>query len=257
MLVAASSGPSTVYVVPLAAVLFGFAIACLVFSAIIGFGVLRLSPELRWPFRSPQVAAAFVAALGAIPVGIGLHSVMGNWALVVGAAMIIGAAIWGVQSEIQARNEKNNLPMVIPKVPQSLSPQPEVEPPAASPEQSQTSTRMDSKGRIILGPSNTPEYLTGFFRNELAIHAERRTKDFIGKWMRVSGNVEDISEGYPKGTVRVTTHRSGIVSIIFLRFDAEWHDRVMLLQRNQTITVLGSIRSIESYYLHLEHCELE
>src|SRR5271166_5650549 len=77
------------------------------------------------------------------------------------------------------RDAKTTAIMAIPAAPTS---------PAARPEVRET----ENEERIFVGHGINPEYLLGFFQQHTAAQAQNATKDYVGKWMKVSGQVEDV-----------------------------------------------------------------
>jgi len=114
-----------------------------------------------------------------------------------------------------------------------------------------------SDGRILVDAS--PEYLVGLFKEHTSIQAEKLVEAFIGKWIRLSGPVGNVSaRGEDKATVTFesNTLESAVVLMVFNgKQVVENHLRV--LRKGDPITVIGQIRSVSSLFLDLENCELE
>lgn len=160
---------------------------------------------------------------------------------------LIGASLYAINlwiehSRKEIESERHTTSAALP----ATTPSPPT-PPGAKP---------DDQGRIF--SDDDPDYLTSFFRDELLVHAQRRTVDYLGKWKRVSGFVSDISENLDKSTeVKLAADEQKEVRAYFLYFDAHWHDRVMLLRRDQRVTIVGSIGRIMDRFIFFEKCELE
>lgn len=116
-------------------------------------------------------------------------------------------------------------------------------------------------GRTIVDV--TPEYLTGLFDDHTDIQAERLIEAFIGKWMRVSGpvgNVSSITEG--KAVVRFPNSSSGdpygfLNVTMYFNDESVIDNRLRILQKGDRIQVVGQIRRVSSAWVELEDCELE
>jgi hypothetical protein len=108
--------------------------------------------------------------------------------------------------------------------------------------------------------SLTPEDLVGAFTGRTTPQGQDLCADYIGKWMEVSGPIQDIynydgfltSMFYPSRTVAMVALRPSI----FLVFRRRWIRRLSALHPGENITVFGRVRSIESYVLRLDRCEL-
>ena len=102
----------------------------------------------------------------------------------------------------------------------------------------------------------TPEYLMSFFAEHTSIQALRLIEPYIGKWMRVSG---------PLGNVSNTQHFAHVVferrphsfKVIYMLFrQPDRSDRLSVLRRGTQLTVLGQIKEVTQLTLHLDNCEL-
>lgn len=116
-----------------------------------------------------------------------------------------------------------------------------------------------SDGRILVDV--TPEYLTGLFRGHTTIQAERLFDAFVGKWMRVSGRVLDVTSEHGGSAARahlVYAEEPDSLSV-FLSFNdmSIIDDQVRVLKKGDWVTGIGQINSANPSYLSLENCELE
>ena len=110
-------------------------------------------------------------------------------------------------------------------------------------------------GRVFI--TATPERLTGFYRDHLAIQARTLIKPYLGKWMTVSGPLENVDPHWTGGGASVTlAYRPGVGSIFMNFTDEELVDRLSTMERGQEITVIGRIETIEEHFLTLNDCEL-
>lgn len=112
-------------------------------------------------------------------------------------------------------------------------------------------THKEDDGRIFV--ERTPEQLSGIYENRLAIEADRIFDRYRGKWLRVSGLVDNIQSVLPKKTM--VTFQNPYVAMFFE--DKKQVDRVSVLQEDQSVTVIGKIVEAGRTRLMLDECELE
>ena len=97
----------------------------------------------------------------------------------------------------------------------------------------------------------TPEYLKGLTNHEMmAVERERIVKPFIGKYMKLTVDVDDVHVRDHGGTIWVNG-----TEFRFL-FGKKWKDRLEVLTRGQTITVTGKIDAISPRGLEFSDCDL-
>jgi hypothetical protein len=91
----------------------------------------------------------------------------------------------------------------------------------------------------------TPEYLVRFFEEYTDIQAKTRVADFIGKWVKVSGPLGNVSALPPSPTMsaQVTFADSSPARMFFRK--KKWVDRLSILSHGDNITVLGRITYVE------------
>jgi hypothetical protein len=121
----------------------------------------------------------------------------------------------------------------------------------------------DTKERIFVGEGITPEYLLSFFQQHTSVQAKNATKDYVGKWMKVSGQVGNVLSTY-QDFAQVTFERQKSSPVewvdyitVYMYFRGSWKDRAIILKRGDTITTIGQIREIEAVDLHLDNCEFD
>jgi hypothetical protein len=105
-----------------------------------------------------------------------------------------------------------------------------------------------------------PEYLTGFYREHLAIQADSLMEPFVGKSMRVSGRVEDVARRETFASLHLDrdspAEEPAGVHLYF--YDDKYIDeRVRTLTKGQQVTVVGKIEKANSWGVDLGHCEFE
>jgi hypothetical protein len=115
-------------------------------------------------------------------------------------------------------------------------------------------------GRTFVGSSITPEYLVGLFEGHTSIQARKFIEPFIGKWMRLSGELEEVSGSRPNFAILQFSGRGlrGGGAGVFMFFQTEeWVSRLAILRRGDRLTVVGKIENVISIRVELESCELE
>lgn len=92
-----------------------------------------------------------------------------------------------------------------------------------------------------------------------AAQANKLLVIYIGKWMRITGVVEDVEEEDKRLVVGIWTDLEEVKSLSTVYFcEKRWIERAMLLRRRDQITVQGQIKHINStgWAVILEKCEL-
>jgi hypothetical protein len=111
-----------------------------------------------------------------------------------------------------------------------------------------------SDGRTLVDV--TPEYLMGLYDGHTSIQAAKLVEAFIGKWLRVSGPLEDVTAN---GMVFFESGAFGSTTALEMRFN----DRIAIendlriLRKGDQITVIEQIERVSSTSVQLENCELE
>jgi hypothetical protein len=108
--------------------------------------------------------------------------------------------------------------------------------------------------RIIVNVS--PEYLLNFFKEHTSIQAQKLVSAYVGKWMRLSGQVQDITSTYPDRIAVSFNPHPYVLHVVFMFFDEIWKDRLAILRRGDQITVVGQINDAGPNTVNLFHCEL-
>jgi hypothetical protein len=92
-----------------------------------------------------------------------------------------------------------------------------------------------------------------------SFQADAIMKDYVGKWMRVSGEVRNVDEDKRDKTMTVLLRLSGDPGSprIQLIFDAPtWRDRIVVYQKGVQMSAVGKIRSFSGLSMDLTDCEL-
>jgi len=167
------------------------------------------------------------------------------------AACLLVAAILNL---LAAKTRNSNLHNIMP-IPASV--------PASSPNPAPILASMPAapvEERTFLGASVTPEYLLGLFKDHTYIQAKKLIIPFIGKWMRISGNLEEVISSTPK-FAQVTFSGRGLSSElarVYMYFRTEESiDRLTLLRRGDSLTIVGRIQDLNGVQVDLENCEIE
>jgi hypothetical protein len=115
-------------------------------------------------------------------------------------------------------------------------------------------------GRNFVGASITPEYLVGLFKEHTSIQARKLIEPFTGKWMRVSGQVNEVISS-SSDLAQVTFSGRGLTSDlagIYMYFRTKDSiERLTILRRGDSLTIVGKIRDVSAVQIDLDTCELE
>lgn len=110
-------------------------------------------------------------------------------------------------------------------------------------------------GRLFLPDDITPQYLCGLYRDHTAVQADRLASPYQGKWMKVSGSVDDIRAEYDAFVITIWIVRGELIANV--RFDKRrWADRVSMLKQGSEIKVTGKLQTIGQHAVFLIKCEL-
>jgi hypothetical protein len=116
------------------------------------------------------------------------------------------------------------------------------------------------EGRIFVGPSITPEYLLGLFEGHTSIQARKLIEPFIGKWLKISGNLDEVMSPSPNIAQVTFSDRGfqGKLASVYMYFRTKaLIDRLATMRRGDSVVVIGEIRNVNSSHVELEDCELE
>jgi hypothetical protein len=122
---------------------------------------------------------------------------------------------------------------------------------------------IEKRERTYVPPGVTPERLFSFYRDNTSIQANEITKQYIGQWMKVDGNLNDVNSSN-KNFAGVTFQRDDIplqertwmyYTTINMYF-RERIDRLKGLKPGDKLTVIGEITEIHNVLLSLDNCEL-
>ena len=109
----------------------------------------------------------------------------------------------------------------------------------------------------------TPESLAAFHRDHMSMQADKLTAPVIGKWMKHSGRLSDVSSYHgdlANGFAQVTFELPPVpdrIQVYMLFRDGEVvEQRLAVLKKGDPVTVLGQIQWAHAYEMQLDNCEL-
>jgi hypothetical protein len=125
----------------------------------------------------------------------------------------------------------------------------------------------DLQERIFVGESITAEYLMGLFSipGRTSFQARTDANAFMGKWMKVSGVMRDVSMSDPtQKFAQMVFKRDENIKIddplyfatLYMMFRNGWIQRALILRPGDKITVIGQIERVDAVSLQLTNCEL-
>ncbi|MGO9649191.1 MAG: hypothetical protein ACLPOO_14180 [Terriglobales bacterium] len=108
--------------------------------------------------------------------------------------------------------------------------------------------------RVMIPAGATPSQIMSPFLDgrHTNLEATRATGRYVGKWMRFSGNVADVSERQLAFTDATGEHRVRV----FADFDGSWTAHLEVIPMGQGITVIGRVSMVSGLYMSLDQCEI-
>ena len=182
---------------------------------------------------------------------------------IVGMLVVVFYSAWwlrGWRDRRQAATSRSTRPADPAKAPiTQFTPAPIVEAPVLLPSPAPIAepepSSVDEFGRIFVGSNVTPAYLVGLLKQGTVIRAVKQTESYIGKWMKLSGILDDVLPA--GGQVMVTFKTNLSLHDVIMYFNVTWIDRLSILSKGDKITVLGKIDKINVISVYLENCELK
>jgi hypothetical protein len=195
------------------------------------------------------VGALFILAAIGITIWKAVESQPIPWTLFT-VAVLVAIILFVVAIVLLTKTHKAS---VRGKEPESSAPEPVIVPTIADSAQD-VKPPFESSSRLIVDV--TPEYLMELFREHTSIQGQRLIEPYIGKWMRVSGLLGDVSNNEYFSQV-VFEHRPRTFTALYMYFrQPDRSDRLSVLPRKTKLTVLGQIERVTSMEVHLDNCEL-
>jgi hypothetical protein len=103
----------------------------------------------------------------------------------------------------------------------------------------------------------SPDELAAFFEGHTEIQGKTLTQPYIGKWMRFSGIVKEVSSYGQSVEVSISPLTASKGGGVYAEFrEQKQIDMLRVLKRESKITVLGQISYINSKIVGLTDCEL-
>lgn len=126
-----------------------------------------------------------------------------------------------------------------------------VPPPAPSPQSKQVdkTAQQQSANKIII--DTTPDFLMNLYVGKMQSEGDRLTAPFIGKWIKITETVADVSKGSVFAFIK---DPDGAFRTINMAFDPSEADNLDILSRDQKITVLCQIFDASDTHIRLNHC---
>jgi hypothetical protein len=122
----------------------------------------------------------------------------------------------------------------------------------------QASTQLPD-GKIIVGFG--PKYLFDLVKHHTSVQASKLVEIYIGKWMRFSGDVGNVTlrrEGmHVIVKVEDETGKKMDLTLLLLDFEKNWSERLEILGVGDRISGLGQINTVDSMSIYLGKCELD
>jgi hypothetical protein len=126
----------------------------------------------------------------------------------------------------------------------------------------ESSARDKSEDRVFVDV--TPAQLVSHFGQYTSIQAAKLTEAYVGKWMRLSGQLGDVLGDPGSPHLQVTFQKKGFPGdpdyeyfSVYMYFGREWDERFATLLRGTQISVAGQIERVGAWGLDLVRCELE
>jgi tRNA_anti-like len=165
-----------------------------------------------------------------------------------GVVLFVGCLIWQYRLSFPKHEASSTVSTPTPS-PAKANSSPN---PVAAPEE-----------RVLLDVK--PEYLLDFFTKYNNVQAQKLVETYIGKWMKISGEVSDVFPSETSGGTRLdrgpsvmmtkkAKKASGDIDVFCDFDDQRWKDRAAVLKRGDKITVFGQITRIDRFFT-LTKCE--
>lgn len=116
-------------------------------------------------------------------------------------------------------------------------------------------------GREVLPSTLTVDRLVGNFDGKTELQASVLVKPFVGKWLRVRGEVSSVAD-FGDRTFSVylrpeTERKISITPSVHCIFNSEWETRLHAISRKDWITVIGILHGVSLFSVTMTNCEIE
>jgi hypothetical protein len=209
-----------------------------------------------------------VSKVNAFLLGLSIPSILGPFVLVVGWAIVgwdiylkkrvlaqgpskvLGDKYYALRSENEALKIKlKELQRMAPLEPRSIPVEQSTTaptPPVLLPPPSEAETRIFT--------DEQPGFFKQFFDGHTSVQADALIQPYLGKWIRVSGVViNDISR---QRNGHLVFGSSTDKTRLFLHFQNQWSERILILRSGSTIAMAGKILRVDMNAMSLGNCEL-
>jgi hypothetical protein len=104
----------------------------------------------------------------------------------------------------------------------------------------------------------TPEQLIGIFRTHVTAQAERLVERYIGKWLRVVGQVYDVDNigDLWRMSLWFDSVKGEPGFLVLFEFHSPWRERLEILDKGTAIFVDGRIKEVDAAVMRLKECEV-
>jgi hypothetical protein len=116
--------------------------------------------------------------------------------------------------------------------------------------------------RVFVSDSITPKYLAELYNHNTAIQVNGITRNYIGKWMRLSGILSQVLSSVPT-RAQLTFENGDFNKVsdynyysVFMYFKSPFVDRLTTLRKGDSLTIIGQISEIIPLALSLDNCEI-
>ncbi len=195
-------------------------------------GILSVPPLLSWYLdHLPGIHAQLPAWTGQVSLTV--------WVALFVVALIANAA--GHAKLDRVLSSRENLPARISAATVPLSPVP--------------SPAYQERARDFV-PATAME-LTQLFVDHVSAQADKLIQPYLGKWLRVQGEVKDVFSLTDEWGVILRMDRPPSLGIsTSLRFNQNEGTRLQMLPRGSMLTVIGQISRVERDSVWLHNCEI-
>lgn len=154
---------------------------------------------------------------------------------------------------VLVQSATTGLPKVDPKPAEAAAPRP-----ASGPAPSRQFPNVEPLvlgNEILLADNVTPSFLMGLHIGRTDVQSEGSTAPYIGKRMKVSGTVVDVSKVRGLMCVSVTPVDCGESKSIYMIFEQD-HERLSVVHPDDLLHATGRIKKIASFGIELQDCRL-